>query len=438
MPDLFILLLQITVILVACQCMGSLFRFIHQPRVVGEMLAGILLGPSLLGSLAPGLSAFIFPPSSLGYLNALSQLGLVIFMFLVGLQVSPQELRARSHVALLTSHASITVPFVLGCGLSLYLYPRLSDESVSFSNFALFMGAAMSITAFPVLAQILRERNMLHSGLGTVALTCAAIDDVTGWCILAYLVLSVRSSLSSRPIWLTLAGAVAFVSVMVLGIRRILARFETIHRDHGRLNESQLALMLLFALAAAVCTEWLGIHLLFGAFLAGSIMPKHPEFVQYVRDRFETVTVVVLMPLYFAFTGLRMDIGMIRGSEMWLCCALIILFAALGKLAGSAAASRVMGISPREALGLAALMNTRGLMAFVVLNVGFNLGIISPVLFSMMVLMALVTTFMAAPLLEVLHLAQPAKEMAATAMEQKRVNSRPHPEIIQILSKADP
>jgi Kef-type K+ transport system membrane component KefB len=410
MPDLSILLLQITVILVACQSMGSLFRLIHQPRVVGEMFAGILLGPSMLGSLAPRLSAFIFSPSSLGYLNALSQLGLVIFMFLVGLQISPQELRARSHVAVLTSHASITVPFVLGCGLSLYLYPRLSDASVSFSNFALFMGAAMSITAFPVLAQILRERNMLHSRLGTVALTCAAIDDVTGWCILAYLVLSVRTSLLARPIWLTLAGAVAFFFMMFLVVRRALGRFETMYYKHGRLSESQLGLMLLFALASALCTEWLGIHLLFGAFLAGSIMPKHPGFVEFVRDRFETITVVVLMPLFFAFTGLRMDIGMIKGPEMWLCCVLIILVATLGKLGGSATASLLMGISPREALSLAALMNTRGLMAFVILNVGLNLGIISPVLFSMMVLMALVTTFMAAPLLEIFRVAQPARD----------------------------
>jgi K+:H+ antiporter len=165
--------------------------------------------------------------------------------------------------------------------------------------------------------------------------------------------------------------------------------------------------MLLFALASALCTEWLGIHLLFGGFLAGSIMPKHSEFIECVRDRFETVTVVVLMPLFFAFTGLRMDIGMIKGPEMWLCCVLIILVATLGKLGVAATASLLMGISPREVLSLAALMNTRGLMAFVILNVGLNLGIISPVLSSMMVLMALVTTFMAAPLLDIFHVAQP-------------------------------
>jgi len=193
MINLFILVLQIAVILAICRLVGSLFKKIRQPRVVGEMFAGILLGPSLLGWLAPSASAYLFPPSSLGALNALSQVGVIIFMFLVGLGINPKELQHEGHAAVLTSHVSITAPFVLASFLALYLYPRLSDDSVSFTNFALFMGAAMSITAFPVLARILTERNMLSSRLGTVAIACAAVDDVTGWCILAYIVVLIRA-----------------------------------------------------------------------------------------------------------------------------------------------------------------------------------------------------------------------------------------------------
>ena len=206
MPNLFTLVLQITVVLAACRLMGSLFRKFHQPRVVGEMFAGILLGPSLLGWIAPQFSAYLFPPSSLGFLNALSQVGVVIFMFLVGLGINPKELKHQSHAAVLVSHVSITAPFVLASLLALYLYPRLSDDSVSFTNFALFMGAAMSITAFPVLARILNERDMTQTRLGTVAIACAAVDDVTGWCILAYIVVLIRAAHQTTSIWMILGG----------------------------------------------------------------------------------------------------------------------------------------------------------------------------------------------------------------------------------------
>ena len=227
MPDLFTLILQIAVVLAVCRVTGELFRRIHQPRVVGEMFAGIMLGPSLLGWIAPHFSAYLFPASSLGFLNALSQVGVVVFMFLVGLGINPNELKKEGHAAILTSHVSITAPFVLAALLSLYLYPRLSDDSVSFSSFALFMGAAMSITAFPVLARILAERDMLGSRLGTVAIACAAVDDVTGWCILAYIVVLIRSAHSATSIWVTVGGIIAFGLVMIHGVRRFLRGFET-------------------------------------------------------------------------------------------------------------------------------------------------------------------------------------------------------------------
>ena len=416
MPNLFTLVLQIAVILAVCRAVGALFRLIRQPRVVGEMFAGILLGPSLLGWMAPNLSSYLFPPTSLGFLSALSQVGVVIFMFLVGLGIDPSELKHQGHAAVLTSHVSITAPFVLASFLSLYLYPRVSDNSVSFTNFALFMGAAMSITAFPVLARILTERNALGSRLGTVAIACAAVDDITGWCILAYIVALIRAAERPSPIWFTLGGIVVFALVMIYGVRRLLQRFQTVYRQRGALSESSMAVMLFLVLASALCTEALGIHLLFGAFLMGAIMPKDHHFVRYVLDRFETITVTMLLPLFFAFTGLRTDIGLLKGQEMWIYCGLIILVATLGKLGGSMLASWLAGMQLREAAGLGILMNTRGLMELVILNIGLDIKVISPALFSMMVLMALVTTFMTTPLLEMtcpIRMKEPAAETAA-------------------------
>jgi Kef-type K+ transport system membrane component KefB len=402
MPNLFILVLQIAVVLAACRAVGTLFKKIHQPRVVGEMFAGIMLGPSLLGWVAPHFSAYLFPPSSLGFLNALSQVGVIVFMFLVGLGINPKELKHQSHAAVLTSHVSITAPFVLASVLALYLYPRLSDDSVSFTNFALFMGAAMSITAFPVLARILTERNLLQTQLGTVSIACAAVDDVTGWCILAYIVVLIRAAGATTSIWTTIAGILLFAVVMIYGVRRFLRIFERKFLAHGELSENTMAIMLLMVLASALCTESLGIHLLFGAFLFGAIMPKEQRFVRYVLDRFETITVTLLLPLFFAFTGLRTNIALLKDPGMWVYCGLIILVATAGKLGGSMLASWLTGMRPREAAGLGILMNTRGLMELVILNIGLDIKVISPALFSMMVLMALVTTFMTTPALELI------------------------------------
>jgi len=400
MPNLFTLVLQITVILAVCRLMGSLFRKFHQPRVVGEMFAGILLGPSLLGWVAPQFSAYLFPPSSLGFLNALSQVGVVIFMFLVGLGINPKELKHQSHAAVLVRHVSITAPFVLASLLALYLYPRLSDDSVSFTNFGLFMGAAMSITAFPVLARILDERNMMQTRLGTVAIACAAVDDVTGWCILAYIVVLIRAARQATSIWVTLGGILLFAVIMIYGVRFLLRGLERTFHKYGEISENRMAFLLLLALASALCTERLGIHLLFGSFLMGAIMPKEPKFVRYILDRFETITITLLLPLFFAFTGLRTNVGLLKGPAMWFYCGLIILVATGGKLGGSTVAGWLSGMSLREAAGLGTLMNTRGLMELVILNIGLDIKVISPALFSMMVLMALFTTFMTTPVLE--------------------------------------
>jgi len=262
------------------------------------------------------------------------------------------------------------------------------------------MGSAMSVTAFPVLARILIERGLLQSRLGTIAIASAAVDDVTGWCILAYIVVLTRSAHSGTSIWMTIGGILIFALVMIYGVQRLMAGMEVSYQKWGGLSENRLAIMLLLMFGSALCTEWLGLHLLFGAFMMGAIMPKEPKFVQYLLDRFETVTVTLLLPLFFAFTGLRTNIGLVKGGEMWMYCGLIVLVATVGKLGGSTLASWLTGMPLREAAGLGTLMNTRGLMELVILDIGLDIKVISPALFSMMVIMALVTTFMATPLLE--------------------------------------
>lgn len=400
MPSPLLLLAQIAIILLCARVLGRAMRLIGQPKVVGEMVAGLMLGPSLLGWIAPDVSAALFPAASLGFLNALSQIGLLFFMFLVGLELDAKLIRGRGHAVLVASHASIVAPFFLGVVLALYLYPRLSDDSVTFAGFALFMGAAMSVTAFPVLARILQERGLTRTRLGAIAIACAAVDDVSAWCILAAVVLIVRSSDATIPIPLMVGGSLLFVLVMLTVVRRALGRLEvTYERWGGKLSQDRIAAVVFLVLASGWITERLGVHAVFGAFLAGAVMPKGEAFVREFRDRFEDVMVVLFLPIFFAFTGLRASVALISG-DMWVYMALILLVAVAGKMAGCAFAARASGMSWRESWALGTLMNTRGLMAFVILNVGYDIGVISPALFSMMVLMALATTFMTTPVLE--------------------------------------
>jgi Kef-type K+ transport system membrane component KefB len=394
-----LLILQIGTILIVARLVGWLFGKLHQPRVVGEMLAGILLGPSLLGWLAPGISAAIFPPDSLGHLNSLSQVGLLIFMFLVGLELDLGHLRELGRAAVMTSQVSIIVPFILGSAFALYLYPRLSDPSVHFTGFALFMGAAMSVTAFPVLARILTERNMFRTRVGSVAIACAAVDDVTAWCILAGIVVIVRASSMELPVWQIVVGLAVFVLLMGFVVRPALRRLEMVYEKRGHLTQDLIAVILLVVLASGWITESLGVHALFGAFLAGVIMPRHPKLSGELSQKFEALIVVLLLPIYFALTGLRTSIFLISGAQMWLYCAVIIVLAVIGKLGGSMLSARLNGMTWREAAAVGILMNTRGLVELVILNIGLDLGILSPPLFSIMVLMALVTTLMTTPLL---------------------------------------
>lgn len=417
MPSFKLLIAQIAVILIVARFVGWLFRKLHQPHVIGEMVAGILLGPSLLGWIAPAISAALFPPASLGSLNSLSQIGLLLFMFLVGLELDLKQLRELGRAAIITSQASILAPFILGFLLAVYLYPRVSDPSVNFTGFALFMSIAMSITAFPVLARILAERDLLRTKVGALAIACAAVNDVTAWCILAGIVVLVRASGLPLPLWMTLAGLGVFLLVMLFVVKPSLRKLVTLFEKRGMLTHDSLALILLLTLAAGWVTESLGLHALFGAFLAGVIMPRHREFMHEIWQRLESLTVVLLLPLYFAFTGLRSSFLLIVGQGMWGYFLVIFALAVVGKFGGSLAAAKVSGLSWREAAAVGVLMNTRGLVELIILNVGLDLGVLSPALFSVMVLMALVTTFMTSPLLRWIYPDWMANQARLTQVE---------------------
>jgi Kef-type K+ transport system membrane component KefB len=399
MSSLTTLLLQIAVVLAVARATGWLFRRIHQPQVMGEMAGGILLGPSVLGALAPGASRVLFPPGSLSALDTLSTIGLVLFMFLVGTQLDLHELRGRRRSALFISQTSIVVPFILGALLAVSLLRALGRPGVPVLHFALFMGAAMSITAFPVLARILAEERLLGTRVGSVALACAAVDDVQAWCILAAVVWLVRSTGAGAPLWLTLAGLTLYVVVMWTIVRGALHRLERRRADRDSLTQGRLALILITLFASAWVTDRLGMHALFGAFLFGAIMPRDSGITGLLAKRLEDVTVVLFLPLFFASAGLRTSLGLLSGGSMWFMFGLVLLVAVAGKAGGAMLAARATGMPWREAAALGALLNTRGLMELVVLKIGLEIGAISGTVFTMMALMALVTTLMTVPLL---------------------------------------
>jgi len=394
---LSILLTQIIVILTMAGLFRRLFRRIGQPPVMGEMVAGIVLGPSVLGLIYPPALAFLFPASSLETLRQLSQVGVVLFMFIVGTEVNVRQLREKGSAAVMISHASIVVPFLLGTALSLFLYRELAPPETSFNAFALFIGVAMSITAFPVLARILEDRGLSQTTLGSIAITCAAVDDVTAWCILALVIALVKSTgIASSA--MTIGFTVVFAIAMLLVVRPQLARL--IKEPDSLLHRRRLIpIILAFVLACALLTETIGIHALFGAFVAGVVMPPSTEFRIFLKDKLEAFSSYALLPLFFAFTGLRTQISLLNDWQGWFLCALIILVAIAGKLGGSTLMSRWTGMSWSQSFSIGVLMNTRGLVELVVLNIGYDLGILSGRIFAMMVLMALVTTFMTGPLL---------------------------------------
>lgn len=394
------LIIQIFVIMVFSRLCAFILKLLGQPQVIGEMIAGILLGKSVLGLLWPETFATLFPEATMPRLYFLSQIGLLFFMFVVGLDLKLSDLKNRASAAVLISHVSIVFPFLLGTLLSLAIYKEYGPaaEKFGFSSFALFMGIAMSITAFPVLARIIQEKRLTNTPLGAMALTCAAVDDVTAWCILAAVLGIVKAGTASTAVGV-LASALIYVLFMWKLVRPSVAKILRPATVDGKFSHGQLAFVFCIVLGSALVSEIIGIHALFGAFLAGTIMPQNLSFRSSLIEKIEDLCAVVLLPIFFAYTGIRMQVGLMNTSQAWLTCGGIILLAITGKLVGSALAARWSGMNWRESLALGALMNTRGLMELVVLNIGYDIGILSPTIFAMMVIMAVVTTTMTGPLL---------------------------------------
>ncbi|MEH2453235.1 cation:proton antiporter [Nostoc sp.] len=399
MHIVILVLVEVLIVIGLSRLVGLGFRFIKQPLVIGEIVAGIMLGPSLFGLVAPHLAVTLFPPETIPFLNVLSQVGLIFFMFLIGLELNPKYLSGQLEVAVLTSHVSILVPFSLGTLLAVILYPLVSNASVSFTAFTLFLGAAMSITAFPVLARIITEKNLQGTRLGTLALTCAAVDDVTAWCLLAVAIAVARTGNFAGAIP-TIIASIVYIGLMLTVGRWFLKGLAKHYLRAGRLSQLLLAGIYMGVVASALITELIGIHLIFGAFLLGAAMPKNEDLVRELAVKTEDFVLIFLLPIFFAYSGLKTQIGLLNRPELWLLCALVLGVAIAGKYVGTYVAARVSGISKREASALGWLMNTRGLTELIVLNIGLELGVISPLIFTMLVIMALVTTFMTSPLLE--------------------------------------
>ncbi len=402
MSTIVLVLFQVLLVIGLSRLVGLGFRWLRQPLVIGEIVAGIMLGPSLFGLVAPDLSAALFPPETVPFLNVLSQIGLIFFMFLIGLELNPKYLQGQIQTAILTSHVSIVVPFSLGTILAVLLYPLVSNADVSFTAFALFLGAAMSITAFPVLARIITENNLQGTRLGALALTCAAVDDVTAWCLLAMAIAVTRtnSMVAALP---TLLASMIYIGFMLTVGRSFLQRLANYYDRTGKLTQFVLAGIYMGVVASALITELIGIHLIFGAFLLGAAMPKNEGLTRELAEKTEDFVLTFLLPIFFAYSGLRTQIGLLNRPELWLLCGAVLAVAIGGKYFGTYAAARFCGLPKREASALGWLMNTRGLTELIVLNIGLSLGVISPLLFTMLVIMALVTTFMTSPLLELTY-----------------------------------
>lgn len=398
---LAILLAQIVTIILVARLFGWICVKLKQPAVIGEMIAGIVLGPSLVGMYFPEFSAALFPKESLGNLQFLSQIGLILFMYIVGMEIDMKILRHKAHDAVVISHASIIMPFVMGLGLAYFLYNEFAPANVQFLSFGLFAGIAMSITAFPVLARIVQERGINKTRLGTIVITCAAADDITAWCILAAVIAIVKAGSFGSAVY-TILLAIVYVIVMIRVVRPFLMRIGELNTSKESLNKGIVAIFFLVLILSAYATEIIGIHALFGAFIAGAIMPENVKFRNIFIEKVEDVALVLLLPLFFVFTGLRTQIGLLNEPYLWKIAALIFAVAVVGKFVSSALAAKFVGQNWRDSLSIGALMNTRGLTELVALNIGYDLGVLTPELFSMMVIMALATTFMTGPTLDLI------------------------------------
>lgn len=398
---LAILLAQIVTIILVARFFGLICKKIGQPTVIGEIIAGIVLGPSFFGSYLPEFSVLLFPDSSLDNLKFLSQIGLIFFMFVVGMELDLKVLRNKAKEAVIISHASIIIPFTLGLVLAYSIYTNFAPKGVEFLSFGLFLGIAMSITAFPVLARIVQERGLQKTRIGAMVITCAAADDITAWCLLAGVIAIVKAGSITSSLYIIVLSFV-YVVTMIKLVRPFLRRIGNLYDTAEKITKPVVAIFFLTLLISSYLTEIIGIHALFGAFVAGVIMPDNMKFRKMFIEKIEDVSLVVLLPLFFVFTGLRTEIGLLNSPELWKVCGLIILVAVVGKFIGSALAAKFVGQNWRDSLTIGALMNTRGLMELVVLNIGYDLGVLTKEVFAMMVIMALATTFMTGPALNLI------------------------------------
>ena len=399
---LAILLAQIITIILVARVFGWIFKKIGQPSVIGEIIAGIVLGPSLLGLYFPEFSVALFPVESLGNLKFLSQIGLILFMFVIGMELDLKVLKNKANEAVVISHASIVIPFALGIGLAYFVYNRFAPEGVKFLAFSLFMGIALSITAFPVLARIVQERGIHKTKLGAIVITCAAADDITAWCILAVVIAIVKAGTFVSSLYIIML-AVLYVLAMIYIVKPFLKRIGDLYGSKDTIIKPVVAIFFLVLILSSYATEVIGIHALFGAFMAGAIMPDVPKLRTIFIEKVEDVALILLLPLFFVFTGLKTEIGLLNDPYLWKVTGFIILVAVVGKFLGSALAAKFVGQSWRDSLTIGALMNTRGLMELIVLNIGLELKVLTPEVFTMMVIMALVTTFMTGPALDLIN-----------------------------------
>ena len=402
------LLLQILAILIVSRIFGYIFVKLGQPTVIGEILAGIVLGPSLLGYFFPQAFNFLFEPDSLGNLYILSQVGLILFMFTIGMELDLSALKNKMGVTFVISHASIIIPYFMGMLLSYFIYEEFAASQTDFLSFALFIGISMSITAFPVLARIVQEKGLTKSHLGTISIASAAFNDVTAWCILAAVIAITKTGSFESSLY-NIGLSVGYVLVMFLVVKPFLKRVGEIYKSSEVVNKSVFAFLLLILIISAYITQVIGIHALFGAFLAGVIMPPLPRFRKLIVDKIEDVSLTLLLPLFFVYTGLRTEIGLLNTPYLWEICSLFILVAIAGKFIGGAFSAKILGENWRDSLSIGVLMNTRGLMELIVLNIGYEMGILPPPIFVMLVIMALVTTFMTTPALSLINKIFPEK-----------------------------
>ena len=406
---LAILLGQIITIIIVARFFGWIFKKIRQPSVIGEIIAGIFLGPSLVGMYFPEFSVALFPTESLGNLQFLSQIGLILFMFVIGMELDLKVLKNKANEAVVISHASIVIPFALGISLAYFVYYKFAPQGVEFLSFSLFMGIAMSITAFPVLARIVQERGIHKTKLGSIVITCAAADDITAWCLLAAVIAIVKAGTFESSLYV-IGLAIFYVLLMLFLVKPFFKRVGDLYSHNENLSKPVIAIFFLTLILSSYATEVIGIHALFGAFMTGVIMPDVSKFRNIFIEKVEDVSLILLLPLFFVFTGLRTQIGLINDPYLWKITGFIILVAVVGKFVGSALAARFVGQNWKDSLTIGALMNTRGLMELVVLNIGYDLGVLTSEIFTMMVIMALVTTFMTGPTLDLINYIFKSKE----------------------------